>query len=348
MTHSLLNRRPRLVHITDDQAGYHRKKWGRGFTYIDSSNQRITDAELKARFEALVIPPAWTDVWICPKPDGYLQATGRDEKGRKQYIYHEKWLQYRQAKKFQHLEVFASALPIIRKTTQAHLRKKTWTKEKVLALAVRILDETGMRIGNEVYRQRNNTYGLTTIRRKHLTAEEKQLVFTFRGKSGQDRQVGIEDPRLIKLIRECSELPGYEVFRYRDEQGHFQSIDSQDVNEYLQSITEDDFSSKDFRTWTATVAMVDYFPEVYSVLNEQEQTRRQLLPTLIKMVAQRLGNTPAVCRDYYVHPAVLAAIEKNNIPSFDSINQSFSDDFIEMMDPEELVTLSLIRQASSH
>lgn len=340
-------RRPALVHITDEQPGYRRKKWGRGFAYLDLQGEHIRDKIERDRIRSLAIPPAWRDVWICPNNKGYLQATGRDERGRKQYIYHAAWTQYRQAQKFRHVESFALSLPTIRHKVEQHLQHGSWTKEKVLALVVSVLDETGMRIGNKIYKEKNDTYGLTTMRRKHLVQGKHRLLFSYRGKSGQEQEVGIEDPRLIRLIRECSELPGYEVFRYQDDEGRLHNVESQDVNEYLQSICHGDFSSKDFRTWTATVAAVEIFSQMIQHTAEPGAKPEKIsLPEVVREVAKRIGNTPAVCREYYIHPRVLNAISTKEIPNYKSVYQHFTPKYIQSMDEDEIITLAIIHKAA--
>lgn len=335
-----LSRKPPLVYISDEQPGYTRRRCGRGFTYLDEERNTIKDEAVRNRIEALVIPPAWQQVWICPHEKGYLQATGRDDKGRKQYIYHDKWIAYRQARKFDHIVRFAEALPLIRKVTRKHLRDKEWTKRKVLALIVQILDETAIRIGNITYKEQNDTYGLTTLRRKHLQIEKNGLVFSYKGKSGQYREVAITNKRLNKLIKACSELPGYEVFRYRDADGKLQRVDSQEVNEYLQVITQQEFSSKDFRTWVATASALEYWPELLQAHPELDS--EQLISKLVKWVAGKLGNTVSVCRKYYIHPQILQQLEQKSIPEFDVVKSLYNNELVEWMDECELLAFHLI------
>jgi DNA topoisomerase-1 len=335
-------RKPPLKYINDEQAGWSRKRWGKGFTYRDEKGNRIGDQARKDRIKSLVIPPAWKEVWICPREDGYLQATGRDEKGRKQYIYHPKWVAYRQNQKFDHIVDFADNLPLIRQTIRKHLQDKDWTKRKVMALIIKVLDETAIRIGNRVYQERNSTFGLTTLRRKHLTISGEQLLLSYKGKSNQYREIEIDDQRLIRLIKDCSELPGYEIFRYRDADGKHQPVDSQDVNEYLQVITGKEFSSKDFRTWYATASAVDLWP----VVNEEHLglSIEKRLGKLVKNVARKLGNTVSVCRKYYIHPKVLSHLEKKTFNSLKSIKVALPEVFMKEMEASERLAFYLIKQ----
>lgn len=329
--------------MSDDQPGIGRRRHGRGFAYTYADDSPVRDRDLLKRIRSLVIPPAWQQVWICPKQSGYLQATGRDEKGRKQYIYHEKWVTYRQARKFDHIARFAEMLPLIRRTTRRHLQDASWSKRKILALVVQILDETAIRIGNKTYKEQNDTYGLTTLRRKHVQVEGDQLLFSFKGKSHQYREVKISNRRLNRLIKACSELPGYEVFRYQEQDGKFQTIDSQDVNEYLQVITSDEFSSKDFRTWLATAAALELWPEVVAELPAESSTEKRLAK-LVKRVAEKLGNTVSVCRKYYIHPRILTALENEELPELETVKELFDKELYAEMDDCELLALYLIRK----
>jgi DNA topoisomerase-1 len=339
---STTTRKPPLIYLSDEQPGFTRRRRGKGFSYLDQQGQLIKDPEIRERIEALVIPPAWQNVWIAPHKKAYLQATGRDEKGRKQYIYHEKWVDYRQARKFDHIVRFAEMLPTIRKTTNQHLQDKQWTKRKVMALIVQILDETAIRIGNLAYKEQNDTYGLTTLRRKHLQLKKSGLTFSYQGKSGQYREVAITNRRLNRLIKACSELPGYEVFRYRDADGKMQRVDSQEVNEYLQVITQQEFSSKDFRTWLATASALECWPVLVEEFPEAEAEK--LIPKLVKRVAAKLGNTVSVCRKYYIHPRILTVLENNQLPEMESFKSLYDKDLVDWLDAEELMALHLLKE----
>lgn len=301
---------PDLIHISCEETGYTRKRRGRGFEYFDQSGVKVKDHLMLQRFKDLVIPPAWKDVWICPEENGYLQVTGKDEKGRKQYIYHKQWLAYRNFSKFEKMREFARVLTDIRKRIAADLRKRTWCREKVLALIVSILDESYLRIGNEYYARKNDTYGLTTLRRKHLEVDEAKINFQYKAKSGKYRKIRIENKKLVRLIKDCSELPGYEVFQYYDQDGIKKKVHSQDINEYLYEITRDHFTAKDFRTWGGTVLAVEVYEEVKKMT--QQKKRKSLSTTLVKRVAAELGNTVSVCREYYIHPNVLNEVSRED------------------------------------
>lgn len=304
-----------LVFNTDEVPGISRRRAGRGFYYTHPDGTRVTDPETLQRIQSLVIPPQWERVWISALPNGYLQATGRDVKGRKQYRYHNRFVEHRQRYKFSKMGDFAERLPFVREATAGYLRQRNWTREKVLALVVAVLDDCGVRIGNEAYKQQNGTIGLTTLRRKHLFFEEKNLVLDYPGKSGQRRRVTLWDKRLAKLVKQCSELPGHEVFCYFDEDGKRWPVDSEEVNEFIHEIAGEQFSSKDFRTWTATSLAVYFYEESKSEI--EAQPRRKMDTVLVKKVASELGNTPTVCRNYYIHPKVLAAATSLEIPSFE-------------------------------
>ena len=299
-----------LVHVSDEASGFTRRKCGKGFYYCDAHKVRITDQQTIDRIKKLTIPPMWKKVWICPKPNGYLQATGYDAKNRKQYIYHPLWTAYRQTTKFNHLLEFGMHLPAIRTAVKKDLRRKGWPKEKVLALAVTLLDEYYLRVGNEQYQVENGTYGLTTLRRKHLLENGGKLEISYRSKSGQYRNISIKNKRLVKLIKQTSELPGYEVFRYL-EKGQSKKIDSQDVNEYLREITQFDFSAKNFRTWGGTLLAVTHYEQ--AVEECMQNSKLHLETTIVKKVAEILGNTVAVCREYYIHPRVLEVLKNQKL-----------------------------------
>lgn len=294
-----------LRYVCSDDPGYVRKRHGRGFTYFDAKGQRVTDAKKRARFEALVIPPAWTDVWICRAKNGHLQACGRDEQGRKQYRYHPEWEARRSATKFDRLLPFATALPGLRAEVAADLAGDALTLRQVAALAVAILDETLIRVGNAQYARRNKTYGLTTLRRKHITFDGDTAQFTYTGKSKQDREITIADERLAALIRACDKLPGYEILTYRDERGKPQDLTSDDVNAYLREVTGEPFSAKDFRTWGGTVIAAEALCS--RDVPGDEDTAEAGIRAAIQEASEALGNTVAVCRQYYVHPAIFEA-----------------------------------------
>jgi DNA topoisomerase-1 len=292
-----------------------RRRHARGFSYYSEDGQKVTDKRELERIKKLVIPPMWEEVEICLDPKGKVQATGRDLKGRKQYIYHPTWEQQRQAEKFQRLTSFAKKLPIFRKKCQKLVEQNGYAREKILALMVLILDDTGMRIGNNSYTSQNGTYGLSNLRQKHLDAKKKELVFQYQGKSKKQRKVLIDDPDLVKFIKRSAEQPGYEIFRYKDDDGQWNNVDSDELNEFIHNDMGEDFSSKFFRTWVACRLTVELYPEAKAI--SEKSKRKKLAPTLVKLVAKELGNTPAVCREYYIHPTLLDQVESASLPTLD-------------------------------
>lgn len=328
---------PDLVHFSDDQPGWTRKRHGRGFRYFREDGSPITDKLIKDRLRSLAIPPAWTDVWICPLENGHLLSTGRDDAGRKQYRYHPDWMAYQQLNKFNQLVDFARGLPAARRLIHTIItdRSRGWTHDRVAALAVALMDETGMRVGNASYQRRNGTTGLTTLRRKHVETDDDGLHFDYVGKSSIDRTVDLNDDVLVRLIQNMSELPGYEVFRYRDADGRMQNLGSSDVNEMVKVLVGPDYSSKYFRTWAGTAAAVR---EYWRLLDENKgcaPERADLRVT--ERVAEFLGNTVAVCRKYYIHPAVMAAILDGEVPAAKSITSEEEKAFGDAFDDEEII-----------
>jgi DNA topoisomerase-1 len=276
-----------------------------GFEYFDPRGRRIRDAKSLARIAALAIPPAWTDVWICPSPRGHLQATGRDARGRKQYRYHRAWHATRDETKFERLQAFAAALPAIRARTAADLQRRGLRREKVLAAVVRLLERSLIRIGNDEYARQNRSFGLTTLRDHHVKFHGTTMRFEFRGKSGVRHAVDVNDPRLARIVRQCRDLPGQELFQYIDEAGRRQDVTSTDVNAYLRSISGEDFTAKDFRTWAGTVLAARAF---FDMEPAPSRTRaKKKVVDVIDAVAGVLGNTRAVCRRSYIHPIVVDA-----------------------------------------
>jgi DNA topoisomerase-1 len=273
--------------------------------YVHPNGRTVSDRTELQRIRSLVIPPAWTDVWICIDPRGHLQATGRDARGRKQYRYHPLWREVRDEVKYGKLIAFAQALPRIRHRTHADLRKSGLQREKVLAAVVQLLEKTLIRVGNEEYARDNGSVGLTTMREKHATVTGTLVRFEFRGKSGVGHAIDLRDARLAKILKACRDLPGYELFQYVDEDGHRQAIDSADVNAYLREISGDDFTAKDFRTWAGTVLAAIALAEVATFESNAEAKRN--IVQAIEVVAKKLGNTKAVCRKCYIHPAILDA-----------------------------------------
>jgi DNA topoisomerase-1 len=292
-----------LRYVNDGEAGIRRWRRGTGFVYVAPDGRRVRDERTLRRIRSLVIPPAWTDVWICSSERGHLQATGRDAKGRKQYRYHPAWRAVRDETKFERLVAFGDALPRLRARVMADLATTGLPREKVLATVVRLLDLTLIRVGNDEYARKNHSYGLTTLRDTHVDVTGARIHFHFRGKSGKQHAVEIEDKTLAKIVRRCQEIEGHELFQYVDEEGRSHVVESGHVNEYLRAVTGLDFTAKDFRTWAGTVLAAAALAGPRQIPNERRAKERVV--TAIRSVAARLGNTPAVCRKSYIHPAVL-------------------------------------------
>ncbi len=294
-----------LRYTTDRRAGLRRRRTGRGFTYVGVDGRAMRSAAELSRIRSLVIPPAWADVWISPDPRGHLQATGRDARGRKQYRYHPKWRAVRDETKYERLIGFAHALPGIRRKTSDHLRRTGLPREKVLATVVQLLEKTLIRVGNDEYARSNRSYGLTTMRHAHVDVSGPWLRFSFRGKSGVEHEIDLNDRRLARIVKQCRDLPGYDLFQYVDDQGDRQSVGSEEVNAYLKEITGQDLTSKDFRTWAGTVLAAQLLRDV-DAFTSDAQARTNILRA-VETVAMRLGNTKAVCRKCYIHPAIFDA-----------------------------------------
>jgi len=294
-----------LRHVTDARPGIRRQKLGGGFRYLDAQSRIVRDAETLTRIRSLAIPPAWTDVWISPDELGHVQATGRDARARKQYRYHSLWREVRDETKYDRMIAFATALGKIRRRTKLDLARTGLPREKVLAAAVQLLEKTLIRVGNEEYARTNGSFGLTTLHNRHVNVRGRRVTFRFRGKSGREHVIDLTDPRLATVVRRCRELPGQELFAYFDDAGEIHQIGSSDVNDYLREISSSDFTAKDFRTWVGTVLALrelQQHPEVSSLA----EGKRNVVAA-IESVARTLGNTKAVCRKSYIHPALLDA-----------------------------------------
>jgi len=300
-----------LRYSSDDRPGIRRRRRGRGFQYLDAHGRTITDRKERARIDALAVPPAWTDVWICPSPNGHLQATGRDARGRKQYRYHPRWRELRDEAKYDRMLAFAAALPRIRRRVDRDIARKALSKPRVVATIVRLLDETGIRVGNDEYARENGSFGLTTMRKRHAEVEGSSVAFRFRGKSGKTTDVDVTDPRVARVLRRCEGLPGQHLFQYVDEDGEPVDVDSDDVNAYLREVAGGDFTAKDFRTWTGTV-LAAWALEELGEAGSQTQATRQVVRA-VESVAKELGNTPAVCRSAYIHPQVIETHLEGNL-----------------------------------
>lgn len=321
-----------LVYVNDTMEGFYRKGEAPDFSYTDKDGQEVQDEKVLERIAGLVIPPDWRDVWICRRPLGHIQATGRDSKGRKQYIYHKRWGDHLSRQKYESLKEFGDKLPLIRQQVNADLRRRRWDKRKITALAIRLMQESYVRVGNKMYQRLNGTYGLTTLRRKHLKVEKKSLVLQFKAKSGKLMKVKISHPTLRRQLKECSELPGHELFRYLED-NKYCPLTSADINEYLREVSGINITSKDFRTWGGTVLTVKLEPLARQIISEHP--RRKFETTLVQLVAKQLNNTVSVCRKYYIHPLILKTAVKGQINKYLPDPDSASDSSYSM--PEQVV-----------
>jgi DNA topoisomerase-1 len=292
-----------LRYVSDEQPGYTRKRKGKSFQYFDTPGKLIRDEARLLRIRCLAIPPAYHQVWICPLPHGHIQATGRDDRGRKQYRYHERWRSIRDENKYDRILVFAAALPKIRRRVQGDLRLPALKREKVLAAVVQLLQRTFIRVGNEEYARQNKSFGLTTMKDHHVKVRGMKLRFRFRGKGGVEHEVDVSDRRIAKIVRKLQDLPGQDLFQYFDDDGNLGNVTSQDVNDYLREITGEDFTAKDFRTWAGTVLTAMVLSAQEKFASKKEATTN--IKNAIAAAAKLLGNTPTICRKCYVHPAVL-------------------------------------------
>lgn len=293
---------PDLHYVDDTLPGITRKRLRGTFRYFAPDGKRIVDQDEIQRINALSVPPAYVDVWICADPRGHLQATGRDARGRKQYRYHARWREVRDASKYSRLRAFGLALPKLRKQLETRLAAPGFSRDKVMATVITLLDATLIRVGNTQYAKDNRSYGLTTLRSRHVDVSGTTITFQFRGKSGVEHQISVKDRRLARIIKRCLEIPGQNLFQYLDEDGVRHSITSSDVNAYLKTLTGADFTAKDYRTWAGSALALAVLRELHW---EPESDAKRHVVDMVKNVAKQLGNTPAVCRKCYIHPAVL-------------------------------------------
>jgi len=300
-----------LTWCSDENVGFSRQKSGTGFRYLDREGKRITDQKVLDRIRMLAIPPAWTDVWICPRANGHIQAIGWDVKGRKQYRYHADWSRHASESKFDRLPAFAKALPKLRARVEADLGKRGVTRDKVLATAVQLLEITLIRVGNAQYAKQNRSYGLTTLNKRHLEVDGAALTFAFKGKSGVEHEVKVRDRRLATMVRSLRELPGQQLFKYRTAEGDLCPITSDDVNAYIRDAMGEAFSAKDFRTWAGTVSAARALRDTEAPTSATDAKRK--ITVCVKAVAGLLGNTPTVCRSSYVHPKVFEMFEAGDL-----------------------------------
>jgi DNA topoisomerase-1 len=304
-------RRAHLKYVNPDRPGIARKRRGKAFAFVKPTGSAVHDDVTLSRIRSLVIPPAWKDVWISPDPRGHIQAVGRDARGRKQYKYHHDWRKIRDESKYNHVIDFARSLPKIRRTARRHLKLPGLPREKVLAAVVLVMEKTLIRVGNDEYAKQNGSYGLTTLQDHHAAIKGKHVRFQFRGKSGVEHEIDLKDPALAKIVHDCRELPGQELFQYVDDSGKVRDIGSGDFNDYLRSISGQDFTAKDYRTWAGTVLAAKAL-RAFEVEGKGRGLKRNLVRA-IETVAERLGNTKAVCRKCYIHPAVMDAYLDGNL-----------------------------------
>jgi DNA topoisomerase-1 len=332
-----------LRYVHDDRPGIRREAAGDGVRYLDAKGEPVEDEATLRRIKSLAIPPAWTDVWICPQANGHLQATGRDARGRKQYRYHPKWREVRDEVKYERMIKFGKALPQIRKEVDRALSLPGLPREKVLATIVYLLEATMMRIGNDEYARENKSYGLTTLRNRHVKIDGSEVEFRFRGKSGVYHDVKVHDRRLARIIQRTRDLPGQDLFQYLDEDGETHTVGSADVNDYLRTVTGEDYTAKDFRTWSGTVLAAMALQE-FEAVDSDTQLKKNVVRA-IESVAERLGNTPSVCRKCYVHPAVLDAyldgtmLEGLRARAEESLIEDLKD-----LQPEEAAVLAMLER----
>jgi DNA topoisomerase-1 len=328
-----------LVYASDDEPGIRRVRKGNGFTYFGPDGKRVTDRVALERIRGLVIPPAWKDVWISGRPRGHLQATGRDARGRKQRIYHPAWRAVRDADKFSRMLGFARALPRIRRRVARDLGQPGLPREKVIATIVRLLEMTYARIGNEEYARDNGSFGLTTLRDRHVTITRSTVRFLFRGKSGRELELGVTNRRVARVVKRCEELPGQMLFQYLGPNGERRTVHSDDVNQYLQEISGEDYTAKDYRTWSATVLAIGALRDVARF--ESDAEAKHNVVAAIDSVARRLGHTRAVCRRSYVHPRVIDTYMDGSLEGILSIVSSKA---YRNLKADEVAVLALLKR----
>jgi DNA topoisomerase I len=331
-----------LRYVTDKQPGIRRKKAGSGFTYSRVDGARLTDREALNRIKRLAIPPAWTDVWICPFGNGHIQATGRDAKGRKQYRYHTRFREVRESTKYEHLVEFADELPSIRRKVLEHMGLRGLPREKVVATVVHLLEATLIRVGNDDYAKQNGSYGLATLKNRHVEVDGNEVRFRFTGKSGKQWSLRVRDRRVAKIIRACQDLPGQELIEYVDDEGVCRDVTSADVNNYLSELTGKDITAKDFRTWAGTVLAATALSQL-ETFDTTAQAKRNLR-SAIEKVSSRLGNTPTICRKCYVHPEILNSyMDGNLVLEIRSRAEKELRNNLEGLKPEEAAVLAMLK-----
>jgi DNA topoisomerase-1 len=332
-----------LVYVGDDQPGIRRRRAGNGFSYVGPDGRTVKDERTLKRIRSLAVPPAYSGVWICPDPNGHIQATGRDDKGRKQYRYHPRWREIRDSNKYEHMLEFATALPALRQRIAADMAKRGLSRDKVLATVVHLLETTLIRVGNTDYARQNKSYGLTTLRDRHVKIEGGELRFEFKGKSGKTWKLKLQDRRIARVVKACQDIPGQHLFQYFDENGDRQPVSSADVNAYLREATGRDVTAKDFRTWAGTVLAAMALRE-FEQMDPEARTKKNV-KAAIERVAARLGNTPTICRKCYVHPEVVNAYLEGSV--MDEVSHEIEavlDADLTKLKPEETAVLALLQR----
>jgi DNA topoisomerase-1 len=332
-----------LIYVSDEHPGITRQHRGKTFSFKSADGKAVRDAETLRRIKSLAIPPAWTEVWICPRENGHIQATGRDARGRKQYRYHPRWREVRDESKYGRMMAFGEALPRIRQRVERDLKATGMPRHKVLATVTRLLETTLIRVGNDEYAQSNKSYGLTTLRNGHVKVRGPSIVFDFVGKSGKRHRIDMRDPRLARTIRRCQELPGQELFCYVDDDGQPRDVTSGDVNDYLREIAGAEFTAKDFRTWSGT-ALAAIALQEFEQFTSTKEAKRNIVKA-IEAVAQMLGNTPAICRKCYVHPAILDSyLEGQTIATLRQAADQRLKKSLSRLRPAEAAVMMLLRE----
>ncbi len=332
-----------LRYVNDSMPGIRRKRAGKHFSYIGRDGKPIHDKDEVQRIRALGIPPAWTNVWICPRPNGHIQATGRDARGRKQYRYHQRWREVRDETKYTRMIAFGESLSALRERVTHDLALPGLPHEKVLAAVVWLLDTTAIRVGNEEYARENGSYGLTTLRNHHVDIAGSNIRFHFRGKSGKEHMLTVRNRRLANIIRRCQDLPGHELFQYIDDDGERRTIESSDVNGYLQEATGQNFTAKDFRTWSGTVFATDTLQELGEFETQTEAKKN--VAQAIKVAAEHLGNTPTICRKCYVHPEIINAyMDDALLSSLREQHEKAAENILHGLRPDEMAVLTFLKE----
>jgi DNA topoisomerase-1 len=336
-----------LRYVTDRRPGIARRRVGKGFRYLDADGRAVNEPDTLIRIKRLAIPPAWENVWICPSPLGHIQATGRDARGRKQYKYHARWREVRDSSKYERMLAFGKALPAIRERTNHDMALPGLPRPKVLAAVLRLLEGSLIRVGNDEYAKTNHSFGLTTLRDKHVEFEGATIQFEYAGKSGVHHRVEIHDRRLARIVRRCQELPGQELLQYVDEEGNVQDVDSADVNDYLREATGCDFTAKDFRTWAGTVLAATALKEFAGVASKKQAKKNVV--RAIERVAEQLGNTPTICRKCYIHPAIVDAyLDGTTIQTLRRRADEAMERKLGRLKPEEAAVMGLLRNWLAH